>query len=177
MPSRAIAQTVSPQIVEFDPSADHNAIVSGVAVVEGYELRFHTVGGSQPVHVIDLGKPAPQSDGKIRFNFTALLGAWPVDGVVYEARVAAVGPGGSAVSTISNQFVPGHDASAARLHCRRRLARWPRPRRRAAPALGGQRCSDRLELGQLARSQAAALRRQRTITASPPTRLVCAVSI
>ena len=108
LPSRAIAQTVSPQIVEFDPSADHNRTVSGVAVVDGYELRFYNVGGSQPLHVIEIGKPAPESDGKIRFNFTALLGAWPVDGVVYEARVAAVGPGGSTTSTISNQFVfPG----------------------------------------------------------------------
>jgi hypothetical protein len=108
LPSRAIAQTVSPQIVEFDPSADHNTTAGGTAVVEGYELRFYTVSGSQPLHVIEMGKPAPQSDGKIRFNFSALLGAWPVDGVVYEARVAAVGPGGSAVSTISNQFVfPG----------------------------------------------------------------------
>ena len=108
LPSRAIAQTVSPQIVEFDPSADHNRTVSGVAVVNGYELRFYNAGGSQPLHVIAIGKPAPASDGKIRFNFTARLGAWPVDGVVYVARVAAVGPGGSTTSTISNQFVfPG----------------------------------------------------------------------
>ena len=106
--ARAIAQTISPQIVEFDPSADHNRTVSGVAVVDGYELRFYNVGGSQSLHVVEIGKPAPESDGKIRFNFTALLGAWPVDGVVYEARVAAVGPGGSTTSTISNQFVfPG----------------------------------------------------------------------
>ncbi len=108
LPSLSSAQTVSPQTVEFDPSADHNATVGGVAVVEGYELRFYTVGGAQPVHVIELGKPTPEADGKIRFNFASSLGAWPVDGVVYEARVAAVGPGGSTVSAISNQFVfPG----------------------------------------------------------------------
>ena len=105
LPARAIAQTVSPQLVEFNPSADHNATIGGVAVVDSYELRFYAVGGSQPLRVIEMGKPAPQADGRIRFNFTALLGAWPVEGVVYEARVAAVGPGGSTSSTISNQFV------------------------------------------------------------------------
>ena len=107
-PSPLTAQTVSPQIVEFAPSPDHNASVNGVAVVTEYELRFFAVGGTQPLHVIELGKPNPESDGRIRFNFAALLGAWPVAGVVYEARVAAVGPGGSSQSTISNQFVfPG----------------------------------------------------------------------
>jgi hypothetical protein len=107
-PSRLSAQTVSPQVVEFNPSPDHNRTANGVAIVEGYELRFYLVGGTQPVHVIDLDKPTPESDGKIRFNFSALLGAWPVSGVVYEARVAAIGPGGSTTSTSSNQFVfPG----------------------------------------------------------------------
>jgi Viral BACON domain len=107
-PSPLSAQTVSPQIVEFDPSPDHNASVNGVAVVSEYELRFFTVGGTQPVHVIEMGKPNAGSDGRIRFNFAALLGAWPTAGVIYEARVAAVGPGGSSQSTISNQFVfPG----------------------------------------------------------------------
>ena len=61
-------QTVSPQAVEFDPSADHNTTVSGVNIVEGYELRFYIVGGTLPVQVIELGKPSPESDGKIRFN-------------------------------------------------------------------------------------------------------------
>ena len=107
-PSGLGAQTISPQIVEFDPSADHSRTVGGVALVDGYQLRFYIVGGTQPVHVIELGKPTPDGDGTIRFNFSAPLGAWPVNGVVYEARVAAVGPGGSTLSAISNQFVfPG----------------------------------------------------------------------
>ena len=106
-PSPLSAQTVSPRIVEFDPSPDHNASVNGVAVVREYELRFFAVGSTQPLHVIELGKPTVGSDGKIRFNFAALLGAWPVAGVVYQARVAALGPGGSSQSAISNQFVFG----------------------------------------------------------------------
>ena len=108
LPSLVNAQTVSPQTVEFDPSPDHNASAGGVAIVERYELRFYAVAGSQPLHVIDLGKPTPEADGRIRFNFASRLGGWPVVGVVYEARVAAVGPGGSTASAISNQFVfPG----------------------------------------------------------------------
>jgi hypothetical protein len=43
-PSPLSAQTVSPQIVEFDPSPEHNASVNGVAVVSEYELRFFAVG-------------------------------------------------------------------------------------------------------------------------------------
>jgi Viral BACON domain/Putative binding domain, N-terminal len=109
-PSPLRAQTVGPRIVEFDPSSDHNASVNGIAVVTEYELRFFAVGRTQPLHVIELGKPTVESDGKIRFNFAALLGGWPVAGVVYEARVAAVGPGGSSQSTISNQFVFGTTA-------------------------------------------------------------------
>ena len=65
LPSVASAQTVSPRIVEFDPSADHNTSVSGVAVVDGYELRFYSVGGTQPLHVIELGKPAPEADDEV----------------------------------------------------------------------------------------------------------------
>jgi hypothetical protein len=102
------AQTISPQIVEFDPSPDHNRTVNGVAIVDGYELRFYTVGGTQPLHVIELDKPIPEADGKIRFRFVSLLGLWPLNGVIYEARVAAVGPGGSSASAVSNPFVfPG----------------------------------------------------------------------
>ena len=66
-PSPLSAQTVSPRIVEFDPSPDHNASVSGVAVVREYELRFFAVGSTQRLHVIELGKPNVQSDGRIRY--------------------------------------------------------------------------------------------------------------
>ena len=98
------AQTVSPQSVEFDPSPDHNTSVNGASVVDRYELRFYGLGGSVALQVIDIGKPAPASDGVIRYNFSSRLGTWMVNGITYEARVAAVGPGGSTLSAISNQF-------------------------------------------------------------------------
>ena len=135
LPSLLIAQTISPQIVEFDPSADHNSTVGGVAVVDGYELRFYGAGGTQVLQTIQLGKPTAEADGKIRFNFGALLGTWAVDGVVYEARVAAVGPGGfddkrRLESVRVPKARPRHRRHAA-TPCRRLQPREVRPQRQA----------------------------------------------
>jgi hypothetical protein len=99
------AQTVSPRVVEFDPSPDHSRSAGGVALVTRYALDFYAVGSATRLQSIDLGKPAAQSNGKIRVDFTAQLGTWPLDGVVYEARVSAIGPGGATQSAVSNQFV------------------------------------------------------------------------
>jgi hypothetical protein len=100
-----LAQTINPQIVEFNPSPDHSRTVDGVAVVTRYTLSFYAVGSGVPEQTIDLGKPNPASDGVIRVNFASQLGTWPTDGVTYEARVTANGPGGSTPSTVSNTFV------------------------------------------------------------------------
>jgi len=95
----ARAQTVTdPTTAEFDPSTDHNTTVNT------YELGFYTIGASVPFQVIQLGKPAPQGDGKIRVNFST-LGPRPAPGINYESRVSAVGAGGTGTSTISNLFV------------------------------------------------------------------------
>src|SRR5262245_49213496 len=91
---------VDPYSVEFVPSPDHNATANGVPVVSGYNLEFYVVGDPTPLRVVDIGKPAPASDGKIHVNFVP---TWPVTSVTYEARVAAVGPSGTADSTPSNQ--------------------------------------------------------------------------
>jgi hypothetical protein len=100
------AQTVSsPQAVEFDPSPDHNTTQNSFSLVERYTLAFYVVGQNTPLQIIDLGKPSPGSTGKIHVDFSSLLGSWPADGVTYEARVTAVGPGGSSPSTVSNSFV------------------------------------------------------------------------
>jgi len=104
----AVAQTpavIDPRIVEFDPSPDHAVNSSdGQPVVTRYELELYVVGGTQPVQVANLGKPAAQSDGKIRVDFTTLLSPWPAAGTTYEARVAAIGPNGTGRSTESNTF-------------------------------------------------------------------------
>jgi hypothetical protein len=103
----AAAQTpavMDPRVVEFDPSPDHNATLAGQAVVTRYDLEFYLVGGAQPVRITNLGKPSPQSDGKIRVDFTSLLNPWPAAGTTYEARVAATGPNGVGRSSGSNTF-------------------------------------------------------------------------
>src|SRR3954470_1266327 len=108
----AIAPAVSAQSitdarrVEFTPSADHNATdpTTGVALVTNYSLDVFVAGGATPVSSANLGKPTPATDGMIRLDFVALLTTPLTNGVVYEAVVSAVGPGGTATSTRSNTF-------------------------------------------------------------------------
>ncbi len=99
------AQTVvDPRFVEFTPSADHNTNASdGRPLVERYDLSVYVAGSSAPFDTMDLGKPAP-SGGVIRVDFLPLLHTVPTPGVVFEARVTAVGPGGSTASSLSNGF-------------------------------------------------------------------------
>jgi hypothetical protein len=53
---------------------------------------------------VPLGKPDISPDGKIRLSLAAILDAYPVSGTVYDASVAAVGPGGEGLSAPSNGF-------------------------------------------------------------------------
>jgi hypothetical protein len=101
----ASAQTVDPTTAEFAASADHNAILSnGTAALTRYDLEFYNVGAASPFQVASLGKPSPDPSGIIRVQLTSILTALPSPGIVYEARVAAVGPGGVGRSTPSNTF-------------------------------------------------------------------------
>ena len=92
--------------VEFTPSADHNATdpTTGVALLTNYAMDVYTAGGSTVVSTANLGKPAPGTDGMIRLDFVALLTTPLTPGVVYEAIVKAVGPGGTQSSTRTNTF-------------------------------------------------------------------------
>ena len=104
-PVLARAQAVvDPTTTEFNPSADHDALDDGVPIVSGYDLGFYQIGATQPFQTMSLGKPNPDPDGKIRVVFTGLMGAVPTPGINYEAKVSAVGPGGTATSTASNIF-------------------------------------------------------------------------
>ena len=99
------AQTVvDPQFAEFAPSPDHNTLATdGTPLVQRYSLTFYPVGSSVAFDTMDLGKPTP-SAGIIRVDFLPLRHNVPTPGVTYEARVAAIGPGGSTASTVSNGF-------------------------------------------------------------------------
>src|ERR1700752_4004324 len=99
------AQTVvDPRFVEFTPSASHNTVATdGTPIVQRYSLTVYPVGSSVAFDTMDLGKPTP-SAGIIRVDFLPLLHSVPTPGVVFEARVTAIGPGGSTASALSNGF-------------------------------------------------------------------------
>ena len=102
----ALSQTVvDPTTAEFQPSPDHDVTTpDGTAWVTSYLLQIFPSGSSTPAYSIDMGKPAPGTDGVIRFEFASRLTTPLVPGIVYQARVSAVGPGGSGISTVSNPF-------------------------------------------------------------------------
>jgi hypothetical protein len=107
----SLASSVSAQAivdarrVEFTPSTDHSTLdATGVAIVDGYSIDVFVAGGTTPVQSANLGKPAPGLDGMIRVDFVALLASPLTVGVVYEALVQAVGPGGSSGGTRTNTF-------------------------------------------------------------------------
>jgi hypothetical protein len=98
-------QTVDPHIAEFNPSVDHDAVLStGESAVTRYDLGLYYSGASQPFQVMNIGKPVPEFDGKIRVDFVGYLTSWPLPGIAYEARVAAIGPNGRSDSSPSSLF-------------------------------------------------------------------------
>ena len=100
------AQVLSdPRIAEFDPSPDHSAVLAdGQPAVLRYDLGMFVVGSSVPFATVSMGKPDPEADGKIRYDFTAAVAGVSFPGGSYEARVSAVGPEGEALSDPSNPF-------------------------------------------------------------------------
>jgi all-beta uncharacterized protein len=101
----ASGEIIDPRTVEFDPSMDHDATLpDGTPSVKRYELEFYYAGALDPFQVVDLGKPSPEFDGKIRVDFLGYLMSWPQAGMTYEAKVNAVGPGGSSDSLRSPAF-------------------------------------------------------------------------
>ena len=94
-----------PRVAEFDPSPDHSMVLSsGQPAVLSYRLAVYLVGASAPFTIVDMGKPSPDPDGKVRYDFSSEVVGWPLPGGNYEARIGAVGPEGSALSSQSNPF-------------------------------------------------------------------------
>ena len=100
------AQVLSdPRIAEFDPSPDHwETQVGGEPAVLHYELGVYRLGDLAPFATVNIGKPSPEADGKIRYDFSSEVAGWTLPGGTYEARVSAVGPEGAALSEPSNPF-------------------------------------------------------------------------
>ncbi len=61
-------------------------------------------GSSSPTSVVSLGKPSPDNEGRVRMPLASIFETMPQRGIIYEARIAAVGAGGSAASEPSNPF-------------------------------------------------------------------------
>ena len=96
---------MDPTGVEFTASIDHDALGSnGQPIVFRYELLLYAAGSASPTSIASLGKPSPDGNGAIRVPLSSVLNPRPQGGIVYEARIAAVGPGGSGISEPSNTF-------------------------------------------------------------------------
>ena len=104
-PEDASAQTINPTTAEFVASVDHSATLpNGTAALTRYDLEFYNAGAASPFQTVSLGKPTPGAGGVIRVLLMSVLSSLPSPGIVYEARIAAVGPGGMNRSTASNTF-------------------------------------------------------------------------
>jgi len=105
----AVAQTViNPTAVEFQASADHNTVVTGVGpLVESYEIRFYATGASAPQQTSNLGKPTPDASGKCVVDIAATIIAFPISPTTaYVARMVAVGVAGASPESVSsNQWL------------------------------------------------------------------------
>ena len=101
----AFAQPLAdPNYLEFTASADHHATSNGAPVLSRYDLLLYPAGSGSPARTVNLGKPVPDAAGTIRLSLRSLLDPLPAAGSLYEVRVAAVGPAGSAASALSNPF-------------------------------------------------------------------------
>jgi hypothetical protein len=68
-------------------------------------MGFYAIGSSQPVIYWSFGKPAPQADGRIRYDFSNQPYSFMTPMGTYEARVVAVGSKGEKwMSDPSNPF-------------------------------------------------------------------------
>lgn len=105
----AFAQSpINPAGVTFTASVDHSATIAGstppIPIVDHYELQTYRVdtAGNVLVFTAQLGKPTPTGT-----TIAATVGQFStLANGIYNAKVLAVGPGGSGVSTPSLPF--GH---------------------------------------------------------------------
>lgn len=96
------ANVQNPTTFEFTPSPDHNTSENGVALVTRYDLEVYNAANAVAT-TINAGKPTPVNN---LITNTSLLRPATVGlpAGTYTAKVAAVGPGGTARSASSNPF-------------------------------------------------------------------------
>lgn len=115
VPVLASAQTTAPTYrAEFSASSDHNTVENQTPILTAYVLQVYAPGGTQLVATRDMGKPVPDSTGKIIVDVTSTMTALPAStscattaptiATCYSATAKAVGPGGENVSPVSPPF-------------------------------------------------------------------------
>jgi titin len=93
------------QRVQFPPSTDDATLApDGTPVLQNYNLTVYLAGTSTAFATANLGHPAADSTGMITVAFSPFLSTPLQAGVIYEATVSAVGPGGSTESGRTNTF-------------------------------------------------------------------------
>jgi hypothetical protein len=103
------AQTPTPvtatSAVTFTASADHGTVDAfGNVIVTRYDLETSAMNSLGVIFFTQqLAKPTPDATNTIRVGISSTVAAL-TGGTVYQARVAAVGPGGVGRSTLSNPF-------------------------------------------------------------------------
>jgi PKD repeat protein len=94
----------NPSTAVFTASADHNTVAAdGQPLVTSYRIDLLPASGSLAVASKDIGKPTPDAANDITYAELASVYAVVPNGD-YVAKVAAVGPGGSTISTASDVF-------------------------------------------------------------------------
>src|SRR5512141_1624776 len=106
LPASAAAQTtLDPTKTQFTASSAQNAtLADGTPVVQYYQLDLYLLGASAPFQSVNLGKPTPDATNTITVDLKTIFTGWPLPGTTYVADIAAVGPGGTAPSALSNTF-------------------------------------------------------------------------
>lgn len=103
------AQTPTPvtstSTVAFTASSDHNLVDAfGNVVLTRYDLETSAMNSLGVIFFTQqLAKPTPDATNTIRVGISSTVAAL-TGGTVYQARVAAVGPGGTGRSALSNPF-------------------------------------------------------------------------
>jgi hypothetical protein len=109
--------TTPPTGVVFTASADHATLVTR------YELRIYASGAdpytATPIATSDLGKPTPDANNNITVDCSAFFSGLSASNHV--AAVAAIGWGGTSVSTGVTRGTPLHALSLAASPARFRL--------------------------------------------------------
>jgi hypothetical protein len=110
----APAQTPPVWYVTFTASTDHNTMSGTTAVVTNYELQIFAPGASAVTTTVPLGKPLPDASNVIAVNVDSAMKLLPpttgcttttlTAAVCYTGKIRTVGPGGEALSIVSDPF-------------------------------------------------------------------------